>query len=597
MIWLKTIILFLLLMPPYFNLIAQIQYFKDINGIRLYPQSHQLYPRDVNNKAAVIIKGVASNITSNVNNIELLMIKRFLDGSTQNYSYTQITNDSFSFAPILEAGMYLYDFQILLKKNKTLLYRDTIAQDVVCGDAYIIAGQSNAMGVGTARAGIIQDSLYQAYSKNLNAIYSKSLGNMPNYNGTNGFLTNYDANNNYWFPANASDSNLIGFVGFWGLKLQYLIQDQYQMPTCFINGAYGGTNIAEHQLYASPTSNPRDLRTLFGALTYRIEQANLKNNIKGIIWYQGESQNTYERAYTYADSLNYLIDDWEQHWGSVEKIYIVQIHTGCNYHGFGQIVREQQRTIDQLTPKTNLIPLTANGIGERRLAANDPNYQCHFSRDAYNELSERLFQVIGRDFYAANTCITSPNIINAYYNYDKLVLEFDQDLADCPNGLEHSFAFYKDNILLPNFEPISMYSKGHKIYMTISNNSPNAVSYLLKDDPIYNNEMIWLTNPEGYAAFSFHQFPIHIDDCSSKSISITSNLIGKENLLEIELKSCNLNKVIKIYSVQGQLLYQKNIPFINIRQSIDLSHFAAGVYFLIVENNHQIITTRKLVKY
>jgi hypothetical protein len=579
-------------------IIAQIQYFKDSNGIRLYPQSHQLYPRDNKDKAIVTIKGHVATYT--IDEVELLVSKYFLDGSSQDSIYQQITTDSFHFKPVLEAGMYLYSFQVILKRSQTVLITQKIANNVVCGDAYIIAGQSNAMGVvnGLPSAGIEQDSLYQEYpSKGSNQIYSKTLGNMPQYNGINGNLTNYNPNSNYWLPASAS-GDFTGFVGIWGLKLQYLIQQEYQMPTCFINGAYGGTNIGQHQLGFNNNSNPYNLETLFGCLNYRIQQANLKGKIKGVIWYQGENQNTYTRAVTYQDSLNVLIDSWETYWGEFSNVYVVQIHTGCNYHGFGQIVREQQRSIQRpLNASSTIVPLTSCGIGARALALHDPYYDCHFLKAAYNEFANRLFQVIGRDFYHNNKCITSPNILRAYYTYNELVLEFDQDLADLPEGIEQFFEFYQNNQLLNNSLILNAYAEENKVHLLIKNQNPDALSYLLIDDPIYNNEMIWLKNPAGYSAFSFHQFPIETLPCNNSNFSIQSNLITNQNPLKIHLKSCQTNNKLSIYSVQGQLVFQKNLPFVNIETSLDLSHLAQGLYFLSVESDGHFLETQKIIKY
>lgn len=582
-------------------IIGQIQYFKNADGIRLYPQSHQLYPRMENDKAAVTIKGMFVN-TQTVNEVELSLSKHFLDGSSQVYTYQQSTTDSFDFEVSIDAGMYLYSFTLLLKNNQSIVQIDTFATDVVSGDVYIISGQSNAMGVtnGLHYLGARQDSIYQEYpAVGSNKIYSKSFGNMPEYNGLNGFPTNYSPNRNNWVPAKASPyNNLVGFVGLWGLKLQYRIQEQYQMPTCFINGAYGGTNLVEHQLSASPTNDPYDLQTLFGTLNYRVQQANIKGKIKGVIWYQGENESTSVQVHTYTEQFNFLIDTWESYWGDIEKIYVVQIHTGCNYHNFAQPLREYQRTMQRsINRNSQIISTTASGIGERASALYDASYQCHFVYQAYNNLADRLFQVLGRDFYQASTCITSPNIVNAYYSYNELILEFDQVLAALPEGIEESFEFYQNDQLLTNTSILAASIDGNKIHFTMSDQDADAVSYLLIYDPVYNNEMIWVKNPTGYGAFSFHKFPIHILPCANSSCSIQSTIITNQSPLQIHLKSCTSKNKLSLYSVQGQVVFQKELPFLNIETSLDLKHLAQGVYFLSVESDGHFLETQKIVKY
>lgn len=600
MFLLKFFLLLFFNIGIFFSASSQIHYFKNAKGVRLYPQSHQLYPRDVEDKALVEIQGQLTGGLI-VDSIELAVSKHFLDGQyTTAYYQLKNKNDSFHFMPIIEAGMYLYSFQITLKHQQQPVYTENIAQQVVCGDVYIVSGQSNAMGAvqGLPQVGWNQDRLYQQYPQaDSQAIYSKSLGNMPWYNGQHGALTNYDPNNNNWLPARASDSMLLGFVGIWALKLQHLIQHYYKMPTCFINGAYGGTTLSQHQRYASPNNDPLDLSTLFGALTYRIEQANVKHTIKGVIWYQGESQNSYELAHSYADSLNHLIDDWEQHWGNIPKVYVVQIHPGCNYHGFGQVVREQQRSIKRPQQHAQqIVPLTASGIGARALAIHDPYSSCHFSQEAYNNLSERLFQLIGRDFYHASQCITSPNILNATYTEHELVLEFDQTLAALPEGIANSFEFYKNNVALPSTTADfnHAYTQQNKLYIPIQGVIPDAVSYLLVDDPVYQQKMIWLSNPQGYAAFSFHQFPIKTQACSAHKLSLATNVLTQRNL-EVTIKGCSMEQQIFIHTAQGQLVYQQALSSLNTSLKINLEHVAQGIYFLSLSQQGTILETQKFI--
>lgn len=580
---------------------AQIDYALNTNGIRLYPQTHQLYPRSSSNQAIVSVQGDVSVNYPATEKIELLVSKKLLDGSIQDSIYSQISTGSFSFFPVIEAGMYLYSFHLNLIENGVISYRDTIATDVVCGDVYIITGQSNAMGVfvGDGSLGVLQDQDYQQYpSYGSNQIYSKCLGMMPPYNGTNGSVTNYYPNQNNWGPANANP-NLVGLVGAWGLKLQYLIQQEHQMPTCILNGAFGNTWLLKHQLNYSPTNDPSDLSTLFGCMTYRINQGELKNHIKGVIWFQGEAQRSPLRATTYADSLNMLIGDWETHWGEIGKAYIIQVHTGCGLLGYNKVVREQQRTIQR--PEgihQNVVSLTSNGIGDRSDPNSDPYHICHFSRPAYNNLADRIFQLVSRDFYGGTNTVTSPNIQRAYYENNQLILEFDQILDNSPQGIESSFLFYRDSELVPitEFGATNFYTNSNKLYMAINSHIPTSVSYLGENDPVYNNEMIWLKNLTGYGAFSFHQFPIQAQECPNSYLQLFPNPLSDDSLLQLEIKSCATDNVLKIYNLLGQVIYTKSIPFLFSSQALDLKDYEKGTYIFIIENGEGIISRKKFVK-
>ena len=125
----------------------------------------------------------------------------------------------------------------------------------------------------------------------------------------------------------------------------------------------------------------------------------------------------------------------------------------------------------------------------------------------------------------------------------------------------------------------------------------DAISYSLVDDPVYNNEMIWVKNPAGYAAFSFHQFPIQTRPCTDSYYSIESPLISNEKPLQIHLKSCTTNNKLRLYSLQGQLVFQKDLAFFNIETSLDLKNLAQGLYFLSIESDGHFLGTKKIVKY
>lgn len=579
---------------------AQVYYHLDSEGLRLYPQTHQLYPRNNNNQAIVTIQGSLGTAHASVEMLELIVHKKSLDGTLHSSQIQQQPSDTFHFTPTIEAGMYLYSFELKLWENNLVIHQEQIATQVVCGDVYIVSGQSNATGAvnGDPTAGSAQNQLYQEYpTYGSNQFFSKSLGKMPPENGINGATTNYKPYDNQWLKATATSHQQYGFVGHWALKLQYLIQHHYQMPTCIINGAYGGSSINQHMISASPNQIPMDLTTLFGALNYRVEQAQVKNHIKGLIWYQGETQVSELGAHSYTDSLLQLMNGWETHLGSIDNFYVVQLHTGCNGHGFSAMIREQQRTI-QRTTQAPIKHLTANGIGAHPSPTMDYYWNCHFLRTSYNNLADRIFQLIGHDFYDNTTPITSPNIVQASYQNNQIIVEFDQPLAEVPEGLEQFFVFHQQGSPLSHQEMAitAITVQDHQLQLTVSSQRADAITYLLSDDPIHNNQMIWLTNPAGYSAFSFYQFPIQKIECPSNTIfSLHPNPIHNSSLCSIN--SCHTNNILKFYNTLGQLIYELPMPFKIIETTLNLEHLQAGIYLAVLENKGQIIAQQKLIKY
>ncbi|MGE0561410.1 MAG: T9SS type A sorting domain-containing protein [Flavobacteriales bacterium] len=508
---------------------AQIQYDIDVNGIRLYPVNDQLYPRDGNDEATVIIRGTITN-PSLYDDIKLIVTKTPVSGSPQPTTYNPTYGSTFSFSHIIEAGMHTYKFKIELRDNGMLIETIVVADNVVCGDVYVVAGQSNAVAGAWQSERVTQDANYKS-------IFSKTFG-VTNYSNQS---VPYNSTDNFWSQSYCNHNwSVEPAIGVWALKLQYRIQQEQQMPTCIINGVEGGSSIEKHQLEYSATNDPLDPATNFGALNYKVHQANYVNKIKGVIWYQGESNSGTSSA-TYKSDLDNLITNWENSswgWDAVDKIYIVQIHTGCGTYGNSRGIREVQRTFINHPDHNNIEIISANGIGSRKrnsagsdlIEQNSGNtVYCHFDIDAYNVFADRIFDVVNRDFYCSNKMsgINSPNIQNAYFEGSgQVVLEFDQNLASFPANLE-DFFFFVDGSSgneLANF--ISGESKQNKVILDYSGSAPSSfISYLGEGDPtLYptssstiQRQMFWLKNPEGNAAFSFHKFPIGTNECSNNN--------------------------------------------------------------------------------
>jgi len=108
--------------------------------------------------------------------------------------------------------------------------------------------------------------------------------------------------------------------------------------------------------------------------------------------------------------------------------------------------------------------------------------------------------------------------------------------------------------------------------------------------------MIWLKNPHGYAAFSFHQFPIEAQKCSNSYLEISPNPVADDSLLKIDIKSCSTDNTLKIYNTAGQLIYTKSIPFLFSSQALDIKDYEKGIYLLIIENGEGIISRKKFIK-
>ncbi len=523
----KAILLIAILMSNFYTYAQVISYSTDVNGIRLYPENDQLYPRDANDQATVTISGIINNpIYSQADKICLTVTKKDANGSVISSSNTcnTVTSNAFTFNSTISAGLFTYEFLIDIKDNsQIIIHSETKAVDVVCGDVYIVAGQSNALAGAWQSERATQDTNYKSK-------FSKTFG-------VTNASTTYVSTDIFWAQSYCNHSwSVEPAIGVWALKMQYLIQQNHQIPTCIINAVEGGTYIEKHQLDYSSTNDPLDLSTQFGALNYKVQQANYQDEVKGIIWYQGETTSgTGITVQNHIDELDELVTDWQSELGTIDKIYTVQIHTDCGGQGNNRRVREALRVFYKEPGMSNVVPIAANGIGDRKRDSagadlieqyNGQTVYCHFDIDAYNVFADRIYDLISRDFYCSNKMsgINSPNIQNAYFESGQVVLEFDQNLAAFPTNLENFFNFVDIN----GNEQYN-FSGGatvdNKVYLDYTGSTTNYITYLKEGDPtLYptssstaQREMFWLKNPEGNAAFSFHVFPIGTNECSNNN--------------------------------------------------------------------------------
>lgn len=160
------------------------------------------------------------------------------------------------------------------------------------GDVYIIAGQSNAVGIGASN---------QSYAGTFAGVYRNS------YVWQN--LTDPVDSATNQIDTVSLDTDPAPAGSYWPLLATQIISGA-SVPVAFIPCAKGATKISEWQ----PGANHEDRSTLYGSMIYRARQ--MPNGIKAVLWHQGESDATINgftgrAAYNaYLDTLaNAIMDD------------------------------------------------------------------------------------------------------------------------------------------------------------------------------------------------------------------------------------------------------------------------------------------------
>ncbi len=446
-------------------------------GINLYsqqvsfsqiPSNSQFFTRGIDDSCSIQISGTIQ--TTGYSNFIVRINKNGVLWKTvsQPLSYSG-GSANFSLAPKIVSDLSRYKFQIYFDAG---LY--TERDNIVCGDAYIISGQSN----GIADVNGYNDSI--------------------TYRSP--YLITYYMNN--WY--NSSSSTLWG-IGGWAYTLAESLIVHTQTPVCILNGAVGGTVISQH----IPGGN------YYNELKSRVDGAKLNGKFKAAFWYQGETEPE-SQIDQYASRFNTLYNTYKTEFG-FQKMYVFQVRpAGCLYAL--QILDIQRRFADTYSDVQVLS--TAWVYGHKEF-----DY-CHYLFTGYKIIGGWVSKILRNEFYAGNfQNVNSPKIQTAYYNNNDttITLTFDQPMI-FPNDTTWTSGTTTRNVSLKNYfyldqthsQVSSASAAGNSIILKLfAPTNATTISYLCKTNyyigfsgqsAIY--EYPWLKNTNGYGAILFENFPI-----------------------------------------------------------------------------------------
>ena len=309
------------------------------------------------------------------------------------------------------AGVYGFSLPIAAGKvtyrvefGSTTAGTDTLSATVtnlVCGDAYILEGQSNALAI---------DSL-PADSTNSN------------------WIRTYGQTSATWGNAVRNGSDFL--IGYWGYDLADYLQSTRSMPICIINGAVGGTRIDQHQANPADHTVAGTGYSIYATLLNRVIGAKLTHGIRGVFWHQGESNSGADSPtgdWDYKSYQQYFVDmsaAWKQDYPNLQRYIIYQVMPApCSMGPKGDQLRDVQRTLPSLYSKMRI--LNTLGISG--------HIGCHFSAAGYQGIADRTAPLVNQDFYGIDPgmSVTAPILQRAYYTTTartEIALEFDQDMA------------------------------------------------------------------------------------------------------------------------------------------------------------------------
>lgn len=365
------------------------------------PEDGQFYARDDKNEGTLHCNGTLTDAA------DAVVLKVFADDKPFSEASQKPGADrSYSFAMKLKPGLVKYRVELVARTGpaEKVLHK---AENLVCGDAYIIQGQSNAVATDFGKDD-------PAFRSEWVRTFGTMSGNAKGFTG--------------WGRAvhRSRDAEKLQ-IGYWGMELGRRLVEAHKVPVCFINGAVGGTRIDQHQRNAA---DPEDVTTIYGRLLWRTKQAKLTHGVRGVLWHQGENDQGADGpsgGYGYETYRQLFIDlaaAWKTDFPNVKHYYVFQIwpkSCAMGINGSDNRLREVQRNLPSAF--SNLSVMSTLGI--------DPPGGCHFPARGYAEFAKVICPLVERDFYgrAPTTSITPPNLKRAAFatgKKDEIVLEFDQ---------------------------------------------------------------------------------------------------------------------------------------------------------------------------
>ena len=168
--------------------------------------------------------------------------------------------------------------------------------------------------------------------------------------------------------------------------------------------------------------NKRPIKTYlthgtFGSIYNGMLNPLIPFTIKGLIWYQGESQiNTIDKEFKlYSKLMPLMIEDWRKRWGSNFPFYFAQIAPYFNYQGMLPHFQNVQSKIAKAIPNSEMIVL--NDIGE--------NYDIHPSNK--HDVGFRFSQLALKNNYGYDVIVSGPEFSHTKKVDDKINIFFTSD--------------------------------------------------------------------------------------------------------------------------------------------------------------------------
>jgi len=364
------------------------------------PVDNQFYARDDKNEGTLYCNGSLTEAA------DAVFLKVYADDKPYKDEIQKPKADkAYAFAVKLKPGLVKYKVEFGTKTGTTETVLHT-AVNLVCGDAYLIDGQSNAVSTDWAGDKTEYSSEWIRSFGSMEGDVSKGWGNAVRREGGR------------WQ------------IGYWGMDFAKHLVDTQKIPVCIINGAVGGTRIDQHQPNAGNRTDPA---TIYGRMLARVQQAGLTHGIRAVLWHQGEADQGADGpdgGYGWETYQQYFVDmsaAWKQDMPNLQHYYLYQIWPNACSQG-GTLQSDRLRDVQRRLPRlySHMSVMSTLGI--------KPEGGCHYPAAGYAEMARLMIPLVERDHYGKVFAqpITAPDLKQAGYTTsknDEIALVFDQPVA------------------------------------------------------------------------------------------------------------------------------------------------------------------------
>jgi len=446
------------------------------------PTDNQFYARDERNEGTLHYNGTLAQAADSVF-MKVYAGDKLCDTQTQKVS----SDNTYRLSARLKAGLVKYRIEFGVKTGETEKVLDS-AKNLVCGDAYVIQGQSNA------------EAWTDPPHRKVHPYRSDWLRSFGTPITHEKFARTRIWGNALSFNGGENRHNLQ--IGYWGVELGKQLIEQHKVPICILNGAQGGTRVFQHQ---RNQNDPEDVETIYGRLLWRLRQARLTHGIRGVLWHQGENDQgsdgpgidwgweTYQRLFID------LAAAWKDDYPNIQHYYIFQIwpkSCGGGVNGSDDRLREVQRQLPGQF--SNLSIMSTLGIR--------PPGSAHYPPEGYAVMGRLIYPLVARDHYGKvyKNPVEPANLVSARYvgpAKDEIALEFDQHMGWDKGLVEH---IYLNGVA---GKVASGRVKKNVVYLELAGSSDAKRITYIKGD-FWNAKEPFLKGKNGIAALTFCEVPI-----------------------------------------------------------------------------------------